>query len=70
MYNHSEQLAHISEGSSHFFITCEVTMENPEQSFHVPSDELAEARWVDKDTIKELKTFDNCTRAIDAFWKL
>ena len=66
---YSEQLVHTGEGSAHLFITCEVIMENPEQVFRVPSEELAEVRWVDKDTIKELKTYDNCMRAINAFWK-
>lgn len=67
---YSEQLVHTGEGSSHLFITCEVTMENPAQPFRVPSEELAEVRWVDKDTIKELKTYDNCMRAVNSYWKL
>jgi 8-oxo-dGTP diphosphatase len=66
---YSEQIVHTGEGSSHLFITCEVTMENPDQPFRVPSEELAEVQWVDKDTIKGLKTYDNCMRAINAFWK-
>lgn len=66
---YSEQLVHTGEGSSHLFITCKVTMDDPGQPFRVPSDELAEVKWVDKSTIKDLKTYDNCMRALEAFWK-
>jgi ADP-ribose pyrophosphatase YjhB (NUDIX family) len=66
---YSEQLVHTGEGSPHLFITCEVTMVDPSQAFKVPSEELAEVKWVDKNTIKELKTYDNCMRALNAYWK-
>ena len=64
---HSEQVVHIREGSSHLFVTCEVAMDDPEQPFHIPSAELAEIKWIDKNTVKELKTYDNCKRALEMF---
>jgi 8-oxo-dGTP diphosphatase len=66
---YSEQLVHTGEGSAHLFITCKATLSDESKPFCVPSEELAEVKWVDQNSIKELKTYDNCMRALNAFWK-
>jgi 8-oxo-dGTP pyrophosphatase MutT (NUDIX family) len=66
---YSEQLVHTSEGSPHLFITCKATLADEKKPFLIPSEELAEAKWVDQNTIGELKTYDNCMRALNTFWK-
>ena len=67
---YSSQRVHTSEGSSHLFIYCEVTVADPSQSLNVPSEELAEVKWIDKDTVNEVKMYGDCMDAIKAYWKL
>jgi 8-oxo-dGTP diphosphatase len=65
---YSEQLRHTSEGSPHLFLTCKAILTDPAQRFSVPSKELAEVRWVDKNTLSQLKTYDNCMRALNFYF--
>jgi hypothetical protein len=66
---YSEQLRHTDEGSSHLFITCKSSLIDLSQPFRIPSEELAEVKWVDEKTIGELKTYDNCMRAISTYFR-
>jgi ADP-ribose pyrophosphatase YjhB (NUDIX family) len=65
---HSEQHIHIKDGPMHLFIVCEVAMVDPVQAFKVPSEELAEMKWVDKNAISEFKIYDDCKSAINIYW--
>lgn len=67
---YSENVIHTSTGTPHLFITCKVNMLDPEQPFMVPSEELAEIMWVDRESFEKIKTFDSCVRALKTFWKL
>lgn len=66
---YSENIVHTGEGTSHLFITCKVNLIDPDQPFLVPSEELAEIKWVDQNSFQQLKTFDNCVRALKTFWR-
>jgi 8-oxo-dGTP diphosphatase len=66
---YSEQLIHTGDGTPHFFIICKVTLADEKQTFNVPSEELAEIKWVDRNNIGELKIYGDQLRGINAYWK-
>jgi len=67
---HSEQLIHSAEGSSHLFITCQATLTDSNAKPQTSSEELAETQWITKDMLHKIKTYDNCSRALRAYWNL
>jgi 8-oxo-dGTP diphosphatase len=67
---YSSQRIHTSEGSLHLFLYCEATLVNAEQSLKVPSEELAEVRWIDQTMINEITMYGDCMDAIKSYWEL
>lgn len=65
---YSEQVVHTSDGAPHLFITIEGVLSDPDAHFKVPSKELAEVRWIDKNDLDGMKVFENCERALKAWW--
>jgi 8-oxo-dGTP pyrophosphatase MutT (NUDIX family) len=66
---YSEQIIHTGDGSPHLFITCTASLVDENQPIHVPSEELAEIKWVDRSGIGELEVYGDQLRAINAYWK-
>ena len=67
---YSEQIIHKGNGLPHLFLMFAATLTNPSQPFMVPSKEIAEVKWIDKKSIKELRVYEECERALEAFWKI
>ncbi len=66
---YSEQLVHTGDDTAHFFITLLATLKNPSDNFKIPSEELAEVKWVSKHELDEMKVYANCVNAIKAYWE-
>jgi ADP-ribose pyrophosphatase YjhB (NUDIX family) len=65
---YSEQLVHAQDGEPTFYITCKVDLLDPEEPFKIPSEELAETKWVDQNSLDEVKLFRNCIKPMQAYW--
>jgi len=65
---HSEQVIHKGRGTPHLFIFCTATLCNPEQALMVPSEEIAEVRWVDRESVTGLEFYQECENALKTFW--
>ncbi len=64
------QVVHTQAGSNHLFLTFEATLVDPNASFQIPSEELAEVRWLGKEQLAELTIYENCLRAMKLYWGL
>lgn len=64
-----EQVPHISDGGDYLFITFRATLADPKDPLKLPSDELAEVVWVDKESIKKYKLYDSCVNAMARYWE-
>jgi 8-oxo-dGTP diphosphatase len=39
-------------------------------ALQVPSEEIAEVRWIDQSELANLKMYDNCLHALKAYWRI
>jgi hypothetical protein len=65
---HSEQSLHVADGTMQLFITCSAKIID-NIAIRVPSEELAEIAWVNEKTLGNYNIYDNCVRALEAYWK-
>lgn len=65
---HSEQLVHTGDEAAHFFMTLRATLTDPAAPLAVPSEEIIEARWADKNEIATLKVYANCPNVLSHLW--
>lgn len=64
------QVVHTQAGSNHLFLTFHTALQDPTASFRVPSEELAEVRWITQKDLGELNIYENCLKALRAYWEL
>lgn len=64
----TEQMKHIGDPAPHLFMTYRATLRDPKASLKVPSEELAEALWVDAETIKQYKLYPNCVTPVAKYF--
>jgi 8-oxo-dGTP diphosphatase len=64
----TEQVKHISDPARHLFMTYRATLADPAEPLHIPSEELAEMRWVDKVSIKDYDLYKNCAGPLEKYW--
>jgi len=56
----AEQVEHVSDPAPHMFLTFRATLRDLGAPFTLPTEELEEAAWVDRESIKGYKLFLNC----------
>jgi 8-oxo-dGTP diphosphatase len=66
---YSQQVIHKTRGTPHLFLICTANLTDPDQPLQNPSEEIAEMRWVDKNSAKELEFYQECANALEIFWK-
>jgi ADP-ribose pyrophosphatase YjhB (NUDIX family) len=67
---YSEQRIFKGRGTPHLFLMFAATLIYPSQPFMVPSQEIAEARWIDKTSFTDFKFYEECKNALEVFWKI
>lgn len=67
---YSEQFHQTRDGSLHLLLTYELTLADPQASFVLDSVETAETRWITKEDVISYVFYDNCLRALCAYWHL
>jgi 8-oxo-dGTP diphosphatase len=67
---HSSQTLHGLDKSNQLYLMFQATLTNTDAVFAIPTEEVEEIWWLDKNQLPELKTFENCLLALKAFWNL
>ena len=66
----SSQGIHGMDGNPYLFVAFEATLVEPSQPLSIPSDELAEAKWIGPDAIDEQRMNEQCRHALLKYWNL
>jgi len=66
---YSEQFMHSRSQQNHLLLAYEVRLTNPAQEFTPDATEVDEMKWIDKSQLYEQKIFDNCLRALEAYFR-
>lgn len=66
---YAETFVHSREQKCHLLLAYEARMQPSNQEILVPSKEIAEAKWVNSDEVNEYRMYDNCRRAVTAFFR-
>ncbi len=56
------------DGTLHCMLVYEAELMHPENPFTLDPKEVAETKWITKDELDNQKIFDNCRRALLAYW--
>jgi ADP-ribose pyrophosphatase YjhB (NUDIX family) len=68
---YSEQFHQTRDGSLHLMLTYEAFFDEVnEPVFVLDPHEVAEVRWIDRSEFGQYAFYDNCERALKAYWKL
>ncbi len=68
---YSEQFHQTRDGSLHLMLTSEVVVDpGMELKFTLQPTEVAEVKWIDRSEFGQYKLYDNCERALKAYWNL
>ncbi len=68
---YSEQFHQTRDGSLHLMLTSEVVVDpGTELKFTLQPTEVAEVKWIDRSEFDQYKLYDNCERALKAYWNL
>lgn len=63
-----EQFFHTREENNTLLIAYLAELKNPGEKFKLAPDEVAEVKWVTQEELTEVHVFDNCQRAIEAYF--
>lgn len=67
---HTQTIWHERDQRENFLIMYEVFVSSENVEFKVPSEELAEVAWVDKDSYKQINMFKDTRESLDAYFAL
>lgn len=65
---HSSQVVHTYDQTNQLFLTFLVAVVGP-WIFRIPTEEVAEIRWVSEEDLADLATYENCRLALESFWQ-
>ena len=63
-----EQYTQTHTGEPHLLLAYHVSLGTPHAEFTFPDNEIAEARWIGAHQLTAQKIYDNCLRALEAFF--
>ena len=64
---HSCQTVHSQDKTNHLFLTFRVVAV-ARLDFPIPTDEVAEIRWVSKQDMAGLESYENCIAVLNSYW--
>ena len=65
---HSSQVIHTQDGVNQLYVTYEAALEHPDAPLTSTSDESAHMRWVRKEELDSLESYENYISALRTYW--